>query len=430
MWRWEHDPTRGQTFTEDNELLVKSTQEWGNEVESDITSTAWGIRKASLDYSIFHALFTYDVPERIWNWRVNWVEEDISRNLNPRILSNWGTLNVVSDDVDWNTVCLQSRRHPRYQPNRGHLFSSSVFIYTASVTWIRRWGLYTQDSNCDPVNGVLYEWDGTNLYGCIYSNWVEKTRDIIDTSTIPNFNIEKGNLFDIQFQWRWVGDYFFFLNQKLVHVVRNTGQLDEVSVANPGLPISFTNKTVWSVWTTIWVGCVDVTSEWGKKEGLTYSSFSNDIWVTQGRAVSGQDNPLLIIKSKDLYLGKINTRDVEFLRLSVSSDQKSIGKVYITRDPTAIWGTVGLNLQDKFSDSVLEYQDCTNLSTTELTFDKTKAILFYSSRVPQDGTLQVWNPSENVEVILTAWDYLVLTWEREQGWNANMFWTLEFWEEI
>ena len=431
-WNWETVRVKWDT----KGWLIMSWK-WWNGVESDITSDAWWKFKVTHDLSIFHALWTYDIPTSIWLLFEDWSEvlppsASYISSINGEMVMN------VGSTLD-QRACLQSRRHPRYQPNRWHLFSTTCFLPDPSVTGaFRRWGLYNRQSNCDVDNWAYFELDDGILYACITSNTVttrqEISSEVLTGKLWSSFDLSKGNLYDIQFQWRWVWDYFYFINQKLVHTINNLGTLDNVSILNPALPVSYHARNTWYAWDVIIKsGCTDVTSEWGELEWLTYISTPNILTgASQWRAISNRDNPLMIVRVKETFNSLQNTRDVHLFRINVSSDQKSIGKIYVTRDSTAFsWTSFPSAFTDARMDSVIEKIDCVDLNNTEISsIDTTKSQLVYSWRVPQDWSLVVWNPSENVEFILRSWDYLVLTWERENGWNCNMFGTLEFWEEI
>ena len=70
-------------------LLVNSIV--GN---GDLTLDAWGTPKYSKNHSLFHGVFTYDVPSQMWLSKVNDVEENLATSVNCTTYE--GMLKVVS----------------------------------------------------------------------------------------------------------------------------------------------------------------------------------------------------------------------------------------------------------------------------------------------------------------------------------------------
>ncbi len=405
-----------QKFDEFNR--VKTTNLSPNWVTSDLTHDAWGRMKASIDYSIFHALFTFEIPGRKWVLREDWTE--ISPDTSTRISSISWTLEINSWSNQWEFSCLRSRRNPRYQPNRWHLYSTTIFLNSPN-SWARRWGIFYLDSNCNPIDWVFFEQKWWELYWVIFSEWVKFKEEKIDTSSIKGFDITKGNLYDIQFQWRWVWDYFFCINQKIVHKITNLWTLTLVSLSNPALPCGFSAKNTDGTEVYIRSWCVDVTSEWGKVEWLTYT------WVSNAADVEIQSKSppvwMLVVHNKTTHKSKVNTRDVKFLRMLLFTDQNSRFILYSTRDSAAF---TNLNLVDRYSDSVLQYHDS---SLWNFTFDTAQWDIVTRWSLWAWIWFKLWNPSNDIEFIIQPWDYLVLMWEKKST-NALMSWTLEFWEEL
>ena len=415
-----------RTQAEANRNYVNAYEENGlqvflgspNGVKSEITHDAWWRQKYITDYSIFHWLWTYDVPWRLWIIRENNVI--VPASTSTKVVSINGTLHVYSGATIWNRTCIHSRRNPRYQPNRGHLYSSTEFLPTPT-SGKRGYGIFTDDGNGAILNGVLFQLEGWILYWVIYNNGVQKNKVACDISLLKNFNIEKWNLYDIQFQWRGVWDYFFYVNQKLVLTIDNVGQLDYVSIENPWLPASYFSENTDGVNVLIKSWCVDISSEWGVKEGLTYTGISNsdDIPITSKAPPIG----MLVCYNKSTFKGKLNFRDVRLLRLWISSDVLSRFALYTTEDITAFtW----LSLVDRYNDSVISYQDA---KITPFTFDTTKWDIVYRGTVASGIPFVIWNPSEEITYNINPWQYIVLVGEKKTS-NALMTGILEFGEEI
>ena len=100
---------------------------------------AWGRNKAISDDSIFHGMFTYNVPVTSWYETINGV---IGPTTNCTSVD--GALQVTAGATFNDYTYLRSYRNPRYEPNRGALYStSSVRRFPTSQTCecvIGRWG--------------------------------------------------------------------------------------------------------------------------------------------------------------------------------------------------------------------------------------------------------------------------------------------------
>jgi len=401
-----------EAYDEDNGAINIQTQwNWGNWVETDIWNTAWGISKVSQDYSLFHWLWTYDVPATQWLIEEDWVETQAST----RVTSVDSQLQVSSWATSWDTAYIESKRHPRYQPNRWHLYSTAWFMPNPTDTWIRRLGL-------------MHDWDAWAyfeltdwiLYAVIKNDWIERVKEVIDLSLawITIADLQYWTLYDIQFQWRWVWDYFFYVNQVLVYKTSFLGANIETTIFNPAMSASYySENTDWTeVAMRFW--CVDITSEWGTREWLTYLSVAN----ATPKIVSNVNTPAIIIRIADTLNTIKNTRDVLALRITWSSDQKSFMKAFVTRDATAITWASFIQARDW---SWVDY----DVSATAI--DTAKCQLLWNVRTQQDNNSIVDLPSSNLDFPLIHWDYLIITMHREnETWDAWVVVTVELWEEI
>jgi len=214
---------------------------------------------------------------------------------------------------------------------------------------IRRWGTFTDDS------GVFFELDNGDLFGVVRTTNGGVTTDdrfAIRTDATGNvFDLSKGNVFDIQYQWRGVGNYVFFVN---LHEVRNSaylGELTKLSMYNPALPLAFESINEGANDKMI-VGCVDVSAEGGSNNGKTYGSMGIE---SQAGSVSvtGYNIPILVVRSKQNIGTLINTRDTLALYASAYGDNNAIFRVWKTRDATAI--TLNNQTWTNYRDGHLEY---------------------------------------------------------------------------
>lgn len=289
--------------------------------EGDLTVDAWGVQKVSLPYSLAHGLFTFDVPISQWFMYENGVQVYTST----RITSANGA-GIVTADSTKTAVILESRECPRYQPNRGHLFSSALWCPSATANGERKWGVETAE------NGVYFKLKASGLlYACLKSGGVETREELITTSGVAGFDVQKGNTYDIQYQWRGVGNYKFFINLIEVHAFAQLGTLTALSMENPALPARFTSTYIGAS-VSIYIGCVDITSENGSDDGLqphvAYANISRN----------GTDLPVLSIFNPLTIGGKTNTRTVVPTHITFSCDKKAVFKIFRHRNAGLLTG--------------------------------------------------------------------------------------------
>jgi hypothetical protein len=287
----------------------------------DLTADAWGVQKMSLPYSLFHGMWTFDIPASMWFMYENGVQVYTSTN----IVSTGGAA-VLTTSAAKSELILEGRVAPRYQPNRGHLYSTALWCPNKTNNGVREWGLETTE-NC-----VCFKLkaDG-KLYAELRSGGASTYEAEIDTSGIAGFDVQKGNVYDIQYQWRGVGNYKFFINLQLVHTIANLGTLTALSVENPALPISYrATRTTQDV--SIHIGCADITSENGSDNGVQPSVAYANI------SRNGTDVPVISIYNPLQIDGKTNTRTIYPNRVTFSCDKKAVFKVWRHRDPALLTG--------------------------------------------------------------------------------------------
>ena len=181
-------------ITDDLGLLVKVGA-------GDLTLDAWGVNKVSMPISLFHGLWTFDIPQSQWFMYENGTQVYSSTN----IVSTGGIAELTADATK-TSVMMESRECPRYQPNRGHLFSFAGWMPDKTNDGIREWGVATTE------NGVFFRLKADGLlYAVLLRNSVETHEELIDTSVLTGFDVEKNNIYDIQYQWRSAGNYKFFI---------------------------------------------------------------------------------------------------------------------------------------------------------------------------------------------------------------------------
>ena len=389
-----------------------------------LATDAWNRNKVYADKSAFHGMYTFNIPSSKWKESINTVEQSSFAGAT----SLDGKLHLTSNSVLDDKVKLDSFRNPRYEPNRGFLYSSSIFLPSPTALGERNFGVFTEDS------GVFFRVKSDGLYAVRRTTTSGTPSEVEELIDVPeNIDLSKGNTYDIQFQWRGVGNYYFFINQILVHEMELLGKLTDLSISNPAAPIAFEciNKGVDVV---LECGCVDISIEGGEVDGKTYGSVSINN-TTGSLGITGLNIPIIALRSVSTIGGLINTRDTRFLKTTGYADQRCVFRLWKTRDQTAI--TLNSQVWDDFGDGHLEriiYDlnlDGTALVGTAMTFDTSKAELVEGARIDQDQTSTLTSLFEGAtELYITPGDIFVVTLHRETGLAVNVGASCEFAEAI
>lgn len=386
---------------------------------NDLGWDAWGRPKMIVDKSLFSSLFTFQVPS------AKWVEKNngaVQPSFNLATVSN-GKLNLASDVLDGDVTRLESFKHPQYQPNRGHLYSTAVFcpVPTAEGCF-RRWGLFNDDA------GVFFELRDNGLYAVIRTTagGVNEDAQLINTSGI---DLSKGHVYDIQYQWRGVGNYKFYIDLQLVYEFELLGTLTELSMNNPALPAAFEAEAGVAT-CVLQAGCVDVTTESGTDlPPLTAASIATSTDSGQV-SITGLNVPIIALRSKASVSSLINTRDSNLFAVLGYGDQKAVLRLWKTRDFTAITPN-GQSWQD-FGDGHLEYIEYDNPDVaTPMTFDTAKAELKAGTRINIDDSARLDDfNTRGAEFLITPGDMVVITIHRENAGAMNAGGSIIFGEQI
>lgn len=391
-----------------------------------ITTDAWGAQKISRDYSILHGMFTHEVPEEYWKEVFNGAI--VTPLVNATSVD--GKLVLTSGTTLNDTTILDTYRNPRYQPNRGHHYAVSLFLPTPTALGQRDFGMFTEEA------GVFFRLKSDGLlYACRRTTVAAVTNTIEEAITIPfTIDLSKGNIYDIQMQWRGVGNIEFFIGNPLtgisesVHKMILLGSLTELSVFNPAMPLAYQSTNLGDE-VVIQSGCVDVSSENGEPNGKVYGSISIDNLSGQV-AVAGYNTPVLVVKSTKTFAGYRNTRDLQALIATAYADQRSFFRIWTTRDATAI--TLNDQAWTIYGDGNIEYIQYDNPNVTlPMTFDTAKAKLIFGSRVDQDQSYAASALFDgHTHFYQTPEDILIFTIHRENGSEVNVGVTYEFAEEV
>lgn len=385
---------------------------------NDIGRDAWGRPKTIKDKSLFSSLFTKNIPSGLWKETFNGVEQPITNTISVN-----GKMHLVPGAALNDVTVLDSYRNLRYQANRGHLYSTAGYIINPTGNMLRDFGTFTEES------GVFFRVKNDGIYAVVAttvnSTYSEREEQIQDVGSL---DLSKGNTYDIQFEWRGVGDYFFYINLQLVHIMKFLGTETELSMFNPSNPAAFRATNLGDN-DAMEFGCVDITSEGGEDPKGIYGSVSMDNQSGQ-IVITGWNQPVMAVRSKLMVNSKRNTRDTLALLASNYADNKCLARIWATRDFTAI--TDNDQMWQDFGDGHLEYLIIDPDLTTPATFDTTKAHpAVFGGRVGQDTTYASNALFEGrTNIYQTPGDMFVFTQHRENGQAAIVGTTYEFAEEI
>lgn len=360
----------------------------------DLQIDAWGSPKVSVVRSLDHGLFTYDISPLLWFIYQNGVQVYTSTN----VVSTNGEA-IVTGNAAVPLARLESRLCPRYQPNRGHLFSTALWMPNKLNDGIRRFGLGTNE------NRVYFKLtsDG-KVYACLRSNNVETYEQEVITTGVANFDVEKGNVYDVQYQWRGVGNYYFYINLQLVHVISNLGTLTALSLANPALPQFFESERITQD-VSMYIGCADTSSENGGPSLEQYTAAYSEAVST-----TGADKPILVLRNPLLIGGKTNTRTIVISTVKVTSDKKCVVKIWRTRDATGITGaTYVANGNGSYVETDSTNMNAGAVRATAVTVAKLQFVSAINLESNVTGEVNLSTDREHIEFSLVRGDYLVVT---------------------
>lgn len=110
--------------------------------KNELGYDAWGRAKTIKDNSIFHGMFTFNVPVSTWYETINSVISSTITNC----ISDNGALKVLAGASLNDDTYLRSFRCPRYEPNRGALYSTAGWIVNPTAAMTREFGTFTAES--------------------------------------------------------------------------------------------------------------------------------------------------------------------------------------------------------------------------------------------------------------------------------------------
>jgi hypothetical protein len=246
------------------------------------------------------------------------------------------------------------------------------------------------------------------LYAVLKRGGSEVLEELIDTSVLTGFDVEKNNTYDIQFQWRSAGNYNFYIghpadgHSHFVHTFNLLGTLAGASLENPALPIAMkATRTTEDVEMNF--GCADITSENGGRDKEVYNSaYAETVSVST-------DTPVLVIKQPLQINSKTNTRTMTLARVTVKCSKKANFKVWTTRNLADITGATFKTVNGgSFVESDSTDMDATAVRATAVTV----ANLHFVTSVTVEALARevVDNPWRGrIEFPVVRGDYIIVT---------------------
>lgn len=411
---------------------------------NDLCIDAWGRQKVVNDLTLFSGMWSFNVPNRQWVAyhmdvtapQLGFIEVGAipTDNTGSHVKSINGMLKVSSDS-DYQ-IHLQSKRHMRYQPNKGYLYSTAVILPDpTNALYTRHFGVMGGSRN-----GLYFELIGNGsdyTLNAVRRRFIdgviqEFATDI--TSFLPDgFDMSKGHVYDIQAQWRGVGDIKFFIDLQLVHTENLLGTLDAMSVSNPSFHVG------WSCFgdgATIYAGCVDVTSEGGHQEQKLYTTATTGTEMIACRKDGGNPTAILAVKiPKEItYNGDITdyTRDLLLTRMTPFCRDEAVISVWYGRAANTT-NLDAVSLFTRAHDSYWEYA-VESAATDELDIafqlDMSEMDNRYSVRIEKDLPVFISMSGEDImDHYLTTGDIVVFAFEPE-GTSQLAGMTLEMGEDV
>ena len=377
--------------------------------KDDLGIDARGKNKFSEDYSVIHGLWVVDVSDVIWIEYYNGTEQ-----AKTNATSVDGELNLASNT---GTAEVGSRRHPRYQPNRGLLYSTAVGLPVKAALAQRDFGTFNDQF------GLFFRLKSGVLYACIRNTTTAlvttETEEAIDTSLIPGtVDFENGNIYSIR--WCGISDIDFYIADPetdlnvLVHTMDLLGKEPSIGIGNPALPIRYLSKNLGDD-AVLKSSGVDISIEGGEKEIR-----QRGVLVSEEITLTTSELPILLLHIPDTTTnGWINTRDLAMRRIRGYADENTLIRVYYSRDSTAFTGTT-YTLTD--TQGTQEYA-----IDTSIVWNGTGRQV-NEDRIPALGSITLDNPDEVYgEFFLTHGDHFLVTLQAKNNslGGVNMEWGVE-----
>jgi len=379
---------------------------------NELATSAWGEPIFVEKHSLGRGLFTFTIPKSQWTKLINGTEV-LDTSADTFIFSDNGRMKVTA--TTGNRYTARTKRHFRYQANRGQQYSDSVWINA-------------------PGAGKLYI-----VIRTISGTTVTDTRTEI---TGHGLDLSKGNITDGVFQWRGAGNFFGYANLEKISEIAKLGTTTALTITNPALPVFYeavqgahalggvarTGSALrWGLGTVengmfwefeyadtsnpaMWIGCWDVSSQGGQAEALTYDSFTTGLISSNDGQRTALAFRVPTTRTNDNGNIWINTTDAVLSQITANAKDESQFQVYYTRDATAITLTAGSWTSSPLTGAV-QYITSNDVDVgNTFTFDSAKCSLLLSNTIPIDTPSAFTNPlNGRGEFYLTPGDYIICT---------------------
>lgn len=324
--------------TPNNPLIVNDVGA-APEAASPLTSRdVWGRQIAVAPFRLAQLIWTYGVDDRVRTTETG----------DGTVTSEDGSL-TLRVETDEDVAAIRSKRHPAYQANRGHVFSTATQgIDTDAATRVRigmatpRYGVFFEI-----INGIAYAVlrNTTGNTPPTSEDWtpgggttVDERQDL--TAALAEAGLDDltvNRLWDIRYQWRGSGNVEFYVDQVLVHTFERLGVESSLSLAVPGLPVLLSLEATGTPGAEreVKFGCVDVSSEGGT------APETRPVVLTREAGAAGisSESAWLAVKPAPNVGGLANTRDLWPARFTGVADNETIVRIYRTTDAGITGGT-------------------------------------------------------------------------------------------
>ena len=340
---------------------------------------------------------------------------------------------------------VRSLQHIRHQANRGFLYSTSILLPDPTNRGVRMFGTFV------PGNGTWIELvgNGTGYFVnfVVRNHWKDSRVDI--TNLLPkDTDISKGHLWDIQMEWRGVGNIKVFYDLKLIYERKALGTLDEVIIENPSLPASFECINSGDE-VVIKSGCVDISSEGGGIDKRYYNSVSTGTTLIRADNTPERGSALIAVRlPKTINYGELvdvstglpdiaGTNSLSYTRDIILDSITSFCKDESFTIVNASRGVYLPNISTlagwtKADDSYAEYIVGGLGSDLDVAFqlDYASTKVLHASRQEMDMSHEIDNPNKESAPFFFTSDSYVIVSVKPDGNNKLAGVNIEFSEEV
>jgi hypothetical protein len=400
---------------------------------NDYSLDAYDRPKTILDRSLFSATFTHAILARVW-------EEALSVAGTPTYLAGFnnatsrkGMLSLVSGTTANNASVLRSKRHFRYQPNRGQLFSTSANCPNPTATANRLWGLTTRnDGFAFELTGDGADWDLEivhRAYGAVSHRHSIKSA-LLEKQ--PDFDPSMHQLYDIQI------DKFarYYVNTQLIYTDIHENETEFMAIEDDSLPVVFRSTCLEEdTEVELLIGSVDVTTEGGFEEARkVFGSINTGLGFVQIDNTASETAMLAIKVPRTItYDGRtvLQSRGVQLNKLVTWIRDEARTAVYYFRDTSApnLDGLTWNAVPDSVAVQTLNGGDTSALHTAFVA-DKANGQVVIAEWADLEVKNVMTNPSiETAGFVATPGDIIVIA-GAAIGSNKDANVTLYYAEEI